>query len=55
MTRGPLVEGEESGDFRGGAGGGGGGMNSFCKYTEGATEIMHTADLPRTASVDKLV
>lgn len=52
MTRGPLLEGEESGDFRGGSGGD---VNSFCKNTEGATEIMHTADLPRTASGDRFL
>lgn len=50
MTRGPLAEGAESGDFRGGAGGGEGGMNSFCKNIERGTEIMHMLDLPRRDS-----
>lgn len=53
MTRGPLVEGETSGDFRGG--GGGGGMNSFCKNIERGTEMMHMLDLSRRNSGDNLV
>lgn len=54
MTRGPLVEGEDSGDFRGGAGGGRG-MNSFCKNIERGTGMMHMLDLPRRDSEDNLV
>lgn len=47
MTRGPLAEREESGDFRGGAGGRGG-VNSFCKNTERGTEMVHTGPADET-------
>lgn len=53
MTRGPLAEGVESGDFRGGAGGGG--MDSFCKNIERGTGMMHMLDLLRRDSGDNLV